>query len=98
MKLFKNYKTKKQLRKEIEELKSLCNAAPIVTRQEVKTIKIVARASFSHPVSAAAQKVNCMAKLLEELDKYIKWERERTEDNVIVSDLIATIEIVDRRQ
>jgi hypothetical protein len=85
MKLFKNYKSKKKLRREMEWLNRLANKPPIVI--ERNTIKISAAFSTNKRDIPMEYVKECIAKeIAKELKKYIKYQTTENfmEDTILI--------------
>ena len=76
MKLFKNFKTKKQLRKENEVLKSMLIRPNIVRFVEHDVQKIVAYTDTDVTVPEKVVKKEVLMKLAYELEPFVEWRIE----------------------
>lgn len=76
MKLFKNFKTKKQLRKENEVLKSMLIRPNIVCFVERDVQKIVAYTDTDMTVPGEEVKKEVLIKLAYELEPFVEWHIE----------------------
>lgn len=88
-KLFKNYKSKKELRKEIDELKKdnarLLELSTKVTpayeklaeyTYKVESIQSGIAMDSVYPIPIEVTKQQCLQKLLAKLEPYVKWDLE----------------------
>lgn len=97
MKLFKNYKSKRQLRKEIEMLQFAVTHAtrPTIKRYDIKKLEINADVPEGVPVEVI--KRNALRLVADSLEPCIEWDiSEKITKNGIKKSLTGTIRIARR--
>ncbi len=97
MKLFKNYKSKRQLRKEIEMLQFAVTHAtrPIIERYDIKKLKINLDIPGAVPLDVVKQKA--LHLVADSIEPCIEWDiSEKITKNGIEKSLTGTIHIARR--